>query len=74
MGGLIRGEGLMAIARDVRLRSAPVSETDRLFEAIANYTYDWESWLGEDGRPLWINPAVERMTGVGVAECLVMPD
>jgi PAS domain S-box-containing protein len=51
-----------------------LSETDRLFEAIANYTYDWESWLGLDGQPLWINPAVERMTGYGVAECLAMPD
>jgi PAS domain S-box-containing protein len=52
----------------------PLSEADRLFEAIANYTYDWESWLGHDGQPLWINPAVERMTGYRVAECLAMPD
>lgn len=47
---------------------------DRLFEAIANYTYDWESWMGEDGRPRWINPAVVRMTGYTVAECFAMPD
>jgi PAS domain S-box-containing protein len=67
-------EELMSSARGVRLRPASVSETDRLFEAIANYTYDWESWLGEDRRPLWINPAVERMTGYRVAECLAMPD
>jgi PAS domain S-box-containing protein len=44
-----------------------------LFQAIANYTYDWESWIGTDGRPLWINPAVERLTGYGVQECLAMP-
>jgi two-component system, sensor histidine kinase len=54
--------------------SIPLSEADRLFEAIANYTYDWESWLGRDGQPLWINPAVERMTGYRVAECLAMED
>lgn len=47
---------------------------ERLFEAIANYTYDWESWMGPDGRPRWINPAVERMTGYTAAECLAMPD
>jgi len=46
----------------------------RLYETIANYTYDWESWLSPEGRPLWINPAVERMTGYGVAECLAMAD
>jgi PAS domain S-box-containing protein len=45
-----------------------------LFEAIANYTYDWETWSGPDGRPLWINPAVERLTGFTVDECLAMPD
>jgi len=52
----------------------PLSDADRLFEAIANYTYDWESWLGPNGQPLWINPAVERMTGYRVAECLAMTD
>jgi PAS domain S-box-containing protein len=47
---------------------------EHLFEAIANYTYDWESWMGRDGRVRWVNPAVQRMTGYGVAECLAMPD
>lgn len=47
---------------------------ERLFEAIANYTYDWESWMGLDGRPRWINPGVERMTGYTAAECLAMAD
>ncbi|BAQ18679.1 PAS domain-containing hybrid sensor histidine kinase/response regulator [Methyloceanibacter caenitepidi] len=45
-----------------------------LFEIVANYTYDWESWLLPDGRVRWINPAVERMTGFSVAECLSMVD
>lgn len=49
-------------------------ETDRLFETIANYTYDWETWFDAGGRPLWINPAVERMTGYDVAACRAMPD
>lgn len=45
-----------------------------LFEIVANYTYDWESWFLPDGSVRWINPAVERMTGFSVAECLAMPD
>jgi len=49
-------------------------QADRLFETIANYTYDWETWFSAEGRPLWINPAVERMTGFGVKQCLAMPD
>ncbi len=42
------------------------------FQAIAEYTYDWESWFGTDGVPRWINPAVERITGYQVHECLKM--
>jgi two-component system sporulation sensor kinase C len=47
---------------------------ERWFRVVADYTVDWESWHGPDGRLLWVNPAVERMTGYSVAECLAMPD
>jgi PAS domain S-box-containing protein len=45
-----------------------------IFRTVADYTYDWESWIGPDGRPIWINRAVERMTGHSVEACLAMPD
>lgn len=61
-------------ARSTTADKTDRSGVERLFEAIANYTYDWESWMGPDGAPRWINPAVERMTGYSVAECLAMPD
>jgi PAS domain S-box-containing protein len=43
------------------------------FRAIADYTYDWETWVGPGGEVLWVNPAVERITGYSVPECLQMP-
>lgn len=55
--------------------SATSFHIDRdVFQAIANCTYDWESWHGPDGRLRWVNAAVERMTGYSAAECLDMPD
>ncbi len=48
--------------------------TESSFRAIADYTYDWESWHGADGRLIWVNRAVERLTGYAVAECAAMPD
>ena len=57
-----KGEGVRAVP------------AEHLFRTIANYTYDWESWLGLDRRLLWVNPAVERMTGYDVADCLAMAD
>ena len=47
---------------------------ERWFRAVADYTNDWESWHGPDGRLLWVNPTVERITGYSVAECLAMRD
>ena len=44
------------------------------FRAIADYAYDLESWHGIDGKLLWVNPAVERLTGYTVDECMNMPD
>ena len=47
------------------------NEAER-FRAVADYTYDWESWHAPDGRVIWTNPAVERTTGHSIAECLAM--
>jgi PAS domain S-box-containing protein len=54
------------------LPSAPGDDTH--FRLVADYTFDWESWLGGDGKPHWVNPAVTRMTGFTVEQCLAMDD
>ena len=55
--------------------SVPRTEAESAsFRAVADYTYDWESWHGPDGRLIWVNPAVKRTTGYTVAECLAMDD
>jgi len=48
--------------------------SEQCFRAIANYTYDWEVWVGPTGRVLWTNPAVTRITGYTVKELIAMPD
>ncbi len=49
-------------------------ESEARFRAIADYTYDWESWISPEGTLLWINPAVKRITGYSVDECMKMTD
>ncbi|MEJ2439901.1 MAG: EAL domain-containing protein [Gammaproteobacteria bacterium] len=44
------------------------------FHAIADYTYNWESWYGPGQELIWINPSVERMSGYSVEECESMED
>jgi PAS domain S-box-containing protein len=52
---------------------ASLTPTDRRwFRAVADYTNDWESWHAPDGRLVWVNLAVERITGFCVSECMSM--
>jgi len=43
-----------------------------VFRAIANCTYDWEGWHRPDGKLLWVNAAVQRITGYSPDACLSM--
>ena len=49
-------------------------QSEEKFKTIANYTVDWESWFAPDGKYLWVNPAVERITGYSADEVLTMSD
>jgi len=49
-------------------------DDDAIFREIADYTYDLESWIAPDGKTKWVNPAVERITGYTVDECLSHAD
>jgi len=68
---------IVAVYDDVsaRKRTELVTRmTDQCFRAIADYTYDWEVWIGPSGRMLWTNPAVQRITGYSIKEIMVMRD
>jgi len=68
---------IVAIYDDVstRKRTELVTRmTDQCFRAIADYTYDWEIWVGPTRRVLWTNPAVERVTGYSIKELMAMSD
>ena len=46
--------------------------SEQRFQAIADYTYNWELWISPTGNILWTNPAVERVTGYTIEECMKM--
>lgn len=37
--------------------------SEEKFRIIADFTYDWECWFSPEGKLIWTNPAVERITG-----------
>jgi PAS domain S-box-containing protein len=68
---------IMTVYSDVTLskQSEMASRmNEQRFRAIANYTYDWEVWVGPTGRVLWTNPAATRISGYSIDELLAMRD
>ena len=68
---------VMAVYEDVgRARQSELATrmSEQCFRAIADYTYDWEIWVGPAGRVLWTNPAATRISGYSIKEIITMPD
>jgi diguanylate cyclase (GGDEF)-like protein/PAS domain S-box-containing protein len=38
-------------------------ESEKRYRTVADNTYDWELWLGQDGAVLYTSPSCERTTG-----------
>ncbi len=69
--------GLLAAAAGIKSVMEADEELNfsrRRFEAVANYTYDWESWVSPEGKLIWVNPAIERVLGYSVEDCMKISD
>lgn len=53
-------------------QQASIDQADA-FRLIADFTFDWEMWLGPDRELLYISPSCERMTGYQPAAFLADP-
>lgn len=51
------GESLVSRQYDL------IKKAEEKYKAIADYSYEWEYWVGSDGNLLWVSPACERVTG-----------
>ena len=47
----------------VEQRTAALHETEKKYRTVADFTYEWESWVGEDGDYIYCSPSCERVTG-----------
>ena len=65
---LTRAFNQMAQALDERVEALKKSEAR--FHAIADYTFGAEGWFDPQGRLIWVNRSIERVTGYTAAECL----
>ena len=73
-GKLITLRGTVQDITEKKLADEVLQKSEERFRAIADYTYDWDNWIDPNGKLIWVNPGVERLTGYSVEECHSMSD
>lgn len=60
------GQCVTGLAWDIngrkRMEKALIEREER-YRTVADYTHDWEFWIGPDGSFLYVSPSFERVTG-----------
>jgi PAS domain S-box-containing protein len=46
-----------------KLVEEELHKIEERFRLFADYTYDWETWRGSDGKYIYVSPSCERITG-----------
>ncbi len=57
---------ILSVARDVSERKMSeeiLFENEIKFRTVADFTYDWEYWIGPDGRFIYCSPSCEKISG-----------
>ncbi|MHB1350411.1 MAG: PAS domain S-box protein [Desulfobulbus sp.] len=58
--------GFLGLLQDISarvIRDEKIRQTELLYRAISDFTYDWEYWRHPDGPFLYVSPSCERITG-----------
>lgn len=64
---------LEAIALDYQRVRGSLKDSEERYRMLAEFTYDWETWRGADGKYLYVSPSCERITGYTPDEFLQDP-
>jgi len=70
-------EAFFSIARDITERKEAQEEllsSEQRFRTVADFTYDWEYWLGVDGTFEYVSPSCKRISGYQAEEFRQNPD
>ena len=70
-------EGIVINCRDITERKQAgeaLQKSREEFRLIADFTYDWETWIDQNGNYLYVSPSCERITGYRAEEFLRDPE
>ncbi|MGO8878305.1 MAG: PAS domain S-box protein, partial [Desulfomonilaceae bacterium] len=80
-GAPIRSEdgsilGVVLVFRDQteeRAAQKALTESEERYRTVADFTYDWEYWIGPEDNLLYVSPSCERITGYSAQQFLDDP-
>jgi PAS domain S-box-containing protein len=49
-------------------------ESEERLRCMADFSFDWEYWIGQDGKFIYISPSCERLTGYHAEEFIEAPE
>jgi two-component system cell cycle sensor histidine kinase/response regulator CckA len=73
-GKLLAYDGLIQDITEHKITEAALKESEEKYRIVADFTYDWEEWVGPDGHYLYVSPSCERITGYRPEEFIANPD
>lgn len=62
-----------ALEAQVRQRTALLEQSEEKYRILADYSPNWEYWIGPDGSYLYVSPACERVSGHAPTEFFADP-
>ena len=68
--------GVVGVILDISNRKKmekQLMESELRLRTLADFTYDWESWIGPDRKYIYISPSCERITGYPVEDFYKAP-
>lgn len=69
----VTADKLTAQNKELFSAQSALQKSEEKFRLVADFTYDWETWLGLDGNYIYISPSCERITGYCVEEFMKNP-
>lgn len=72
-GSPLRAVGTLQDVTMAVLQELAFQESEERFRTIADFTYDWEYWQGNDQEILYISPSCQRITGYSQSDFIRNP-
>jgi len=60
---IIFGSHAQVSINTLRKTRDALRKSEESFKTVADFTYHWEYWIGEDGKLVYVSPSCERITG-----------